>query len=40
MAQGSTAGYQADLDTMFKSSVQFLDTKNFVHDIAAGVLAT
>jgi hypothetical protein len=37
MAQGSAAGYQADLDTMFKSSVQFLDTKNFVHDIAAGV---
>jgi Restriction endonuclease fold toxin 2 len=37
MAPGA-GGYTADVDTIFRSSVQFLDTKNFVHDIAEGVV--
>lgn len=30
------AGYQVDPDTVFRSSVQFLDTKDFVYNIATG----
>jgi Restriction endonuclease fold toxin 2 len=37
MFMGSTGGFQVDTDTVFRSSVQFLDTKDFVYDIAAGV---
>lgn len=31
-----TAGYQVDVDILFSASVQFLDTKDFVHGIADG----
>src|ERR1044072_4657359 len=31
-----SGGYQVDPDTVFRSSVQFLDTKDFVFDIASG----
>ncbi|MEU6352227.1 hypothetical protein ABZ896_23360 [Streptomyces sp. NPDC047072] len=34
-----SGGYQVDPDTVFRSSVQFLDTKDFVFDIAAGTAA-
>ena len=34
---GSTGGFQVDTDTVFRSSVKFLDTKDFVYGIAAGV---
>lgn len=34
---GSSGGFQVDTDTVFRSSVQFLDTKDFVYNIAAGV---
>lgn len=34
---GPSGSYKADLDVLFRSSLQFLDTKDFVHGIANGV---
>jgi hypothetical protein len=34
----AATGFAVDLDSMFRASAQFLDTKNFVYDIAAGAV--
>jgi hypothetical protein len=38
MTTGVARGFTVDPDTVFRSSVEFLDTKAFVYDIAAGVV--